>query len=129
MPTALVTGGNRGIGRAIVVALAGRGFHVAFVDLEENENTERTLAAVEEGGEQATFIRDDIADLQCHERVARRAWEIDGRLDTLVNNAGIPAPVRGDLLDVAPAAFDRVIAVNLRGTTFRGTDAKEFPIP
>lgn len=118
MPTALVTGGNRGIGRAIVVALAGRGFHVAFVDLDENEDTQRTLDAAQAAGGHATFIRGNIADEQDHDRVVRRAWDIDRRLDALVNNAGIPAPTRGDLLDVAPSAFDDVMAVNLRGTFF-----------
>jgi NAD(P)-dependent dehydrogenase (short-subunit alcohol dehydrogenase family) len=118
MATALVTGGNRGIGRAVVIALARRGFHVAFVDLAENEDTQRTRQAVEETGAQATFIRGDLANLKGHEAIVERAWAIDRRLDVLVNNAGIPVPVRGDLLDVTADAFDAVLDVNLRGTFF-----------
>jgi NAD(P)-dependent dehydrogenase (short-subunit alcohol dehydrogenase family) len=118
MPSALVTGGNRGIGQAIVVALARRGFHVAFVDLTENEDTNRTRAAVQKAGGQSTFIRGDIADVRGHDSIVQRAWEIEERLDVLVNNAGVPAPVRGDLLDVTADGFDAVMDVNLRGTFF-----------
>lgn len=118
MPTALVTGGNRGIGQAIVVALARRGFHVAFVDMAENEDTDRTRAAVQKDRGQATFIRGDIADVRGHDAIVQSAWEIERRLDVLVNNAGVPAPVRGDLLDVTADAFDAVMDVNLRGTFF-----------
>lgn len=119
MPTALVTGGNRGIGRAIVVALARRGFHVAFMDLAEDDDTNRTRQAVQEVGGRASFIQGDVADLDDHERVVNDACCATGaELQVLVNNAGIASPVRGDLIDVTADAFDAVMEVNLRGTFF-----------
>ncbi|MEO8975212.1 MAG: 3-ketoacyl-ACP reductase [Casimicrobiaceae bacterium] len=118
IPTALVTGGNRGIGRAIVVALARRGFRVAFVDLEETEDTHATRAEALEAGGKTTFIRGNIAELDCHERIVREAWAFGGSVEVLVNNAGISAPVRGDLLEVTQESFDQVMGVNLRGTFF-----------
>ena len=107
MPTALVTGGNRGIGQAIVVALARRGFHVAFVDLTENEDTNRTRAAVQKAGGQSTFIRGDIADVRGHDSIVQRAWEIEERLDVLVNNAGVPAPCGETCSTSLPTASTR----------------------
>jgi NAD(P)-dependent dehydrogenase (short-subunit alcohol dehydrogenase family) len=118
MPTALVTGGNRGIGRAIVVALARSGFNVAFVDVEENDDTKHTCAQARAEGGLVTFIRGDIAELGQHEAIVQSACEFGGVLHTLVNNAGIAAPVRGDLLDLLPDHFDQVLDVNLRGTFF-----------
>ncbi len=117
-PLALVTGGNRGIGRAIVLALAQRGFDVAFVDLADNEDTGITRREAEQRGARVSFAVADIADLTQHERIVDTAYAQFGRLDVLVNNAGISVARRGDVLDVTPESFDRVLDVNLRGTFF-----------
>lgn len=117
-PTALVTGGRRGIGAAIAAALAGRGFDVAIGDLERDADAERALAAVEKLGRRAAFFRADIGDLAGHEKLLDRVWQLFGTLDCLVNNAGVQVKARGDLLDATPESFDRLVSVNLRGTFF-----------
>lgn len=118
MPGALVTGGNRGIGRAIVVALAHRGFDVAFVDMHETDDTAATLAAAGGHGRRIAFVRGDIGDLARHDAVLDAAERALGTIDALVNNAGVAQDVRGDLLDLSPATFDRTLDVNARGTFF-----------
>ena len=117
-PQAIVTGGNRGIGRGIAAALAGAGFDVVVVDRERDAGTEATLAAVAGTGRRATFVGCDIADLAAHAAALDAAWAFAGRVDCLVNNAGVGVARRGDMLDVTPESFDRVLSVNLRGTFF-----------
>jgi NAD(P)-dependent dehydrogenase (short-subunit alcohol dehydrogenase family) len=117
-PVALVTGGNRGIGAGIVVALARRGFDVVVADLDETAETSRTRAAAEALGARTGFVAGDIADLAQHHRIAQAAWSLDGRLDALVNNAGVSVLRRGDVLEMTPESFDRVLGTNLRGTFF-----------
>jgi NAD(P)-dependent dehydrogenase (short-subunit alcohol dehydrogenase family) len=117
-PIALVTGGNRGIGRGIVLALAQRGFDVAFTDLGETGDTSVTCSEAEKLGARVVFVAGDIGDLTHHSRVIDTAYTLGGQLDVLVNNAGISVSKRGDVLDVTPASFDQVMGVNLRGTFF-----------
>ena len=115
---ALVTGGNRGIGRGIVCALAQRGYDVAFADLAETDHTSITRREAERHGARVAFAAADIADLAQHGRIVDAAYALGPRLDLLVNNAGVSVARRGDVLDVTPESFDRVLGVNLRGTFF-----------
>jgi NAD(P)-dependent dehydrogenase (short-subunit alcohol dehydrogenase family) len=115
---AVVTGGRRGIGRGTCLALAAAGFDVAVVDLEDDEASRATVAAVRERGAQAQFIRGDVAAVATHAAIIEAVYEAFGTIDCLVNNAGVSVERRGDLLDVQPASFDRVVGINLRGTFF-----------
>lgn len=115
---AVVTGGRRGIGRGICHGLASAGFDVAVVDLDEDEAAQATLAGVEARGAEARFVRGDIADLDRHAAILERVYQAFGTIDCLVNNAGVSVARRGDILDVTPESFDRVIGINLRGTFF-----------
>lgn len=117
-PQAIVTGGNRGIGRGVAVALAAAGFDVVVVDRERDAGTEATLAAIAAAGRRAAFVGCDIAELAAHAAALEAAWSFAGRVDCLVNNAGVGVARRGDMLDVTPESFDRVLGVNLRGTFF-----------
>lgn len=116
-PVAIVTGGLRGIGRACAEALADRGFDIVVADLAEAAGRELEDALAFHGARLA-YVRCDIADLSTHAGVVDAALAAFGRIDCLVNNAGIGAPVRADLLELKPENFDRVLSVNLRGTVF-----------
>ncbi len=117
-PVALVTGARRGIGRGIAYALAERGFDVVLADLITDTSAEETAAGIRARGGKAAVVESDIADLSRHQALLDAAWSVFGTLDCLVNNAGVTVARRGDLLDASPDSFDRVLAVNLRGTFF-----------
>lgn len=117
-PVALVTGCQRGIGRAIAVALADAGFDIAANDREPSELLSETLRLVEAKGARAAAFPADIADLAAHEGLLERASADFGRLDCLVNNAGVSVLARGDLLEVSPESWDRCLSVNTRGPFF-----------
>jgi 3-oxoacyl-[acyl-carrier protein] reductase len=117
-PVALITGGRRGIGQGIAFALAHAGFDLVINDLERDADAETTLAGITERGTRASFVAADIADLAAHAGLVDAAFAVFGRLDCLVNNAGVSVASRGDLLDVAPESYDRCLDVNLRGPFF-----------
>ena len=118
---ALVTGGSRGIGRAIVLALADEGAHVVFGyhgDREQAERTRNELRARDSG---AAAIEADLSrEDECSALVTGAVDELGG-LDVVVNNAGILH--EQPLLDTDVADFDRVIGVNLRGTFLVGRES------
>lgn len=121
--TALVTGASRGIGRGIALALAQKGYNIAGTARHFNpENSEKGLFKVkleieEQGG---TFLplQADITDLSRHKEILKTVWDSFGRLDVLVNNAGIAPPERLDILETTLENFDRVMDVNMRGPFF-----------
>ncbi len=117
-PVALVTGGRRGNGRGCALALAEAGFDLVLLDLERDQDAEQTLAGIAERGGHGAFLVVDVADLDAHARLVDDAFEAFGRLDCLVNNAGVGVRSRGDLLDVSVESYDRCLGINLRGPFF-----------
>lgn len=116
-PVAIVTGARRGIGAAIAIELAKNGFDVGITDLSD-DGADETLHAITKAGGRGLFINSDLADVADHDRVVEAVADWGGAIACLVNNAGMPAVSRGDLLEVSAGAFDRVLGVNLRGTFF-----------
>jgi 3-oxoacyl-[acyl-carrier protein] reductase len=111
--TALVTGGSRGIGRAVCLELAGRGAAVAFVYAGNEEAAAETLAALAALGAKAKAYRCDVSDFAAVEKLAKDVAEDFGGVDILVNNAGV---TRDKLcMRMSEQDFDDVIAVNLKG--------------
>ncbi len=115
---ALVTGAGRGIGRAIAVALADAGFKVVANDRPGSADLPHTVAAIRDRGGEAVALEADIGDLDGQGGFVDAAWSAFGGLHCLVNNAGISVAQRGDMLDVAPESFDRLVDINLRGPFF-----------
>ena len=113
---ALVTGSGQGIGRAIAVRLAQEGARVVVEDRSDSDAAEETLAQVRQAGSDGSVVAGDVADAQADRRVIEQAVAAMGRLDVLVNNAGIER--RAEFLDVTEADFDAVLGVNLRGAFF-----------
>ncbi|RWK63798.1 3-ketoacyl-ACP reductase [Mesorhizobium sp.] len=116
-PAAIVTGGARGIGLACAEALADAGFNILVVDLAEKAG-DGLAADITARGANFGYHCGDIADLDRHAALVDAAISAFGRIDCLVNNAGIGAVIRGDLLELNPDNFDRIVAINLRGTVF-----------
>ena len=117
-PVALVTGARRGIGRAIAEMLARQGFDLALSDRQVDDDAQQTCAAAAGLGARVRFDALDVADVDAHPAAIAAVMADFGRIDCLVNNAGISVAQRGDLLAVSPESFDRLIAVNLRGPFF-----------
>ncbi|MCH8949056.1 MAG: 3-oxoacyl-[acyl-carrier-protein] reductase [Chloroflexi bacterium] len=108
---ALVTGGSRGIGRAIALALAGQGAQVAVNYVTNRDAADEVVQQIGEG--RAVAIQGDVADAGDAKRLVKETIEAFGSLQILVNNAGL---TQDDLLlRMSEEAWDRVMAVDLRG--------------
>ena len=116
--TAIVTGGRRGIGRAICLALVKRGFDIAMVDIVDDEEVERTLTAIREHERRVSFHQCDISRTDQHQNLLDDIESVHDKLGCLVNNAGIQVSDRGDLLNLDEGTFDSLIGINLKGTFF-----------
>ncbi len=128
-PVALVTGGSRGIGRGICVALA-KGGHAVVVNYNHNADAaQETVQLIEQAGGRAEMCQADVSVAAHRELLLEFCMEQFGRLDVLVNNAGITSPDRGELLDVTEAGYDRVMDVNLKGPFFLAQAAAKVMIP
>jgi 3-oxoacyl-[acyl-carrier protein] reductase len=116
---AVVTGGGRGIGRGITLALAKLGFNLAVNYRSDAQAAASTGEDAERlGSPRAVAICADVADLDQGRRLLEATLECFGRVDLWVNNAGVAPEQRLDLLDATPESWDRVLAVNLRGPFF-----------
>ena len=114
----VVTGARRGIGAGIAVELASRGFDIALTDIDATAAQSRRWPQSRRRAQHAKMFESDLGRVEDHAEVIERIVDWGGAIACLVNNAGIGSPSRGDLLDVMPEAFDRVLDVNLRGTFF-----------
>lgn len=114
---ALVTGGQRGIGLAIAKGLVAAGFRVAIAS-RSGADTPSVQAALADLGESAQYFQHDVADITHVPALLDRVEAAFGPITALVNNAGVGAPVRGDMLDLTADNFDFVLGINLRGAFF-----------
>ena len=117
-PVALVTGSSRGIGLGIAKALAKQGFNLIIHGRTDSQALQRAQHELEAIGCAVYSLAFDIADVAGHSVMLDKAWEVWGRIDCLVNNAGVTVHNRGDLLEVTQASFDEQISVNLRAAFF-----------
>ena len=109
---ALVTGAGRGIGKAIALRFAQEGANVAFTDLAVNEAVEETVKEIEAMGVKAKAYASNAANFDETHEVVKQIVEDFGRIDVLVNNAGITKD--GLMMRMSEAQWDAVINVNLK---------------
>ncbi|MFV0444192.1 MAG: 3-ketoacyl-ACP reductase [Planctomycetaceae bacterium] len=115
---ALITGGARGIGLGIANALAAEGLTLALNGVRPEDDVGDVLHALKEQGTDVCYCQGDVSLAEDRQRIIDTVRSRFGRLDVLVNNAGITSPGRKDILDADEAAFDRVVGVNLKGPFF-----------
>ena len=118
---ALVTGAQQGIGRAAALALAADGCDIAVNWLDDEAAARVVAAEVAALGRRATLIRGDVSSVADCARLVAETVAAHGRIDVLVNNAGIFPRV--PFLEMTEGEWDRVLAVNLKGTAFCGQAA------
>jgi NAD(P)-dependent dehydrogenase (short-subunit alcohol dehydrogenase family) len=118
-PVAVITGASRGIGRAITIALAGEGFDIAAIARSlDSEGMETLGPEIERKGSAFFPIGLDISCQDCHKEVISNILERYGRIDFLVNNAGVAPLQRTDILELTEESYDRVMNINLKGPVF-----------
>jgi NAD(P)-dependent dehydrogenase (short-subunit alcohol dehydrogenase family) len=115
---ALVTGGCRGIGFGISLALAREGCDLAVCGVREESAAGEALAKLRAGGREVLYVQADVSKAADRQRLLAAIRERFGQLNVLVNNAGIAPRVRRDLLEATEESFDEVLGVNLRGPYF-----------
>jgi len=121
--TALVTGAGQGIGRGIVLELAKNGFDIAGMDIIfEPDNKEKGLFEVKEKVEElrAEFlpVQCDISSLNDHQKIIKKTLDKFGKIDLLINNAGVAPKLRLDILETTSESYDRLMSINARGPFF-----------
>ncbi|MEX3010733.1 3-ketoacyl-ACP reductase [Hoeflea sp. TYP-13] len=116
-PVALITGGQQGIGFGVADALAEAGFALALASRSAPDDP-GVVTALGKLGRDARYFRHDLQEIGGIGSLLDSIEAELGPVDALVSNAGVPARVRGDLLDIEPENYDFVLDVNLRGAFF-----------
>lgn len=115
---ALVTGGSRGIGRAVALGLAEAGFGVAVGYARNDEAARDVVELAQAKGVPAAAFRADVGDSEARDALVKAVLREFGRIDILVNNAGVAPLSRDDLLTAQEDSFDRLIRINLKAPFF-----------
>lgn len=116
--TAVVTGSSRGIGYAIARQLGLDGFNVVIVATGSREKNIDAIRRLEEEGITVGYVQANVADHDDRLRIVSESVQLFGRIDVLVNNAGVAPLVRADLLEMTEESFDRVVGINTKGNMF-----------
>jgi NAD(P)-dependent dehydrogenase (short-subunit alcohol dehydrogenase family) len=117
LPVALVTGGSRGLGRGVSIALANRGYAVA-INYAGNKDAARETQRLLGDNAVSLICRGDVSADADRRRIVAEVLAAFGRIDVLVNNAGITSVGRRDILESTEDSWDRVLGVNLKGPFF-----------
>jgi NAD(P)-dependent dehydrogenase (short-subunit alcohol dehydrogenase family) len=120
---ALITGAGRGIGRGIAMELAKNGYSIVGNDVvfdpeDHNHGLLEVQTRVKELGAEFVPVQGDAADLEDQKKIVKVALDAFGRLDVLVNNAGVAPLERRDVLETTPESYDRLMKINARGAFF-----------
>lgn len=125
---ALVTGGSRGIGLGVARELAGADFNLVINGRRPAADVADAVDELASLGATTLYCQADISKLADHASMLAAVGERFGRLDVLVNNAGVAPEVRADLLEATPESFDRLMKINLRGPYFLTQAAAKWMI-
>lgn len=117
-PAALVTGGSRGIGLAIAQQLCENGYDVAINGVREEARVTETLEDLRSHSTKVIYCQGDIGSDGDRNRIVKKLMSEFGRLNVLVNNAGVAPKVRLDPLNATTESFDRLMCINLKGPYF-----------
>ena len=117
-PTALVTGGSRGIGLAIAKSLTKDGYDVAINGVRRQEAVTNVLEDLRSEGTKVIYCRGDIGSDEDREQIVGKLKSEFGRLNVLINNAGVAPKERLDPLKASRESFDRLMRINLKGPYF-----------
>ena len=117
-PAAIVTGSSRGIGRAIAVALGTSGYGVTVNYARSADAANEVVAAVNKAGGLGVAVQASVADRDGHEALLRTTLDTFGKVDLLVNNAGITSQGRKDVLEATEESWNIVFDTNLKGPFF-----------
>lgn len=117
-PVAIVTGASRGIGREIALELARRDYAVVVNYANSAAAAEEVVAAITAAGGHAVAVKANVAVTADRSALVQATLERFGRIDVLVNNAGITSPGRADILDATEENWDTVLGTNLKGPFF-----------
>ncbi len=110
---ALVTGGSRGLGKAISLGLADAGADIIIAS-RKIENCQKVAAEVEAKGRQALPVAAHTADMNSLDALIEASYQRFGKIDLLINNAGTN-PAMGTLSDLSPELFDKMMGINVKG--------------
>lgn len=116
--TAIVTGGSRGIGFSIVKRLCEDGYQVVLTARSSKEEVKASLATLDTISADYMFVSSDNSKDEDRRRVVEETVRVYGRIDLLVNNAGVAPATRSDLLEMTEDSFDHVVGINTKGTLF-----------
>lgn len=115
---AIVTGAARGIGHGIALQLAKDGCAVAIFDILSLEDVKSNIEEIKEIGNPVLYFQGDLTSRADRETFVNKVKDQYGRIDFLVNNAGVAPKVRMDILETTEESFDFVIGINLKATFF-----------
>lgn len=125
---ALVTGGSRGIGFGIARELAKSGFDLAVNGVRDEEHVAAALAELRELGSEVVYCQGDIASASARKDILEKVRSHYGRLNVLVNNAGVGLKVRMDILETTEESYQHVMSTNLQGPFFLTQSAANWMI-
>ena len=115
---ALVTGGSRGIGLGIATHLAKDGFDIAINGVRDESFLKDVLKSLNDLGAKVVYCQGDVSSSVDRKNILEKVKSYFGRLDVMVNNAGIAPKERRDILETTEDSFDQVLSTNLKGTYF-----------
>jgi len=127
-PVALITGGTRGIGFGIADALAGDGWDVCVGGIRPESDVKEALGGLAAHGGNAWYARGDVSSADDRAAILETVRAAAGRLDLLVNNAGVAPRERRDILDADEESFDWLMGINLKGPWFLTRDVARWMI-